>query len=784
MDLIRQHGAAVELNCPRSMPRASTFLWNRALFLQLNCRGYASALHLQPEPGKYAYAPTLEAKSFLQPEQPHYAHHPGRFVYIKDEDSGAVFSLPYEPTRVRTDSFCFRAEPDQASWLIEHLGLALSWSVSLPVEDAVELWQLRIDNRSGQRRRLSVYLYFPIGYMSWMNQSARYEPVLGGIVARCITGYQKLEDYAQIRRLKDHSYLLHDTAPQSWECRQEAFEGEGGLISPDGVRAAQLQNGEALYQTPAACLHYRLELGDDDTRELRFAFGPALNHSEIKAVRERYLVPQGFEQARAGYRDFLAPALDAVQINTPDYGLDAFANSWLNRQAFYLGHANRFTTDPQTRNYLQDAMGVAYLQPALARAALLRCLSQQEPDGALPDGILLHAEAQLKYINQIPHTDHGVWLPLSLQVYLDESGDYGLLQVPVTDRHGSTRTVSERVLAALRWLLDNRDARGLSYMGQGDWCDPMNMVGHLGRGVSGWLSIATVYALRSWAQVCLQHGQADTAAELKTAAAELDRCVQEHLWDGDWFARGITDHGRRFGVRADDEGRIFLNPQSFAILAGIATPEQQQRMHAAIAQQLQSPFGLALCEPPYTRMHEDIGRVTQKFPGAAENGSIYNHAGAFYIHALYASGEGERAFALLRQMIPGPDPADYLQRGQLPTFLPNYYRGAHRLHSQTAGRSSQLANTGTAGWIQRALIEGLFGLRGCRDGLMIQPQLPLCWPTAHLRRRFRGAEFDIHYSRGGSELQLSLDGQNLATPLIRAIEPGRRYSVYVQVPSA
>ena len=124
------------------------------------------------------------------------------------------------------------------------------------------------------------------------------------------------------------------------------------------------------------------------------------------------------------------------------------------------------------------------------------------------------------------------------------------------------------------------------------------------------------------------------------------------------------------------------------------------------------------------QMREDVGRVTQKHPGSAENGSVYNHAAAFYIYALYTKGYKENAYRLIDKMIPGGDHDDLLQRGQLPVFIPNYYRGAFKQFPDTAGRSSQLFNTGTVHWIYRCLIDGLFGLKGEPDGLRVKPQLP------------------------------------------------------------
>ena len=188
--------------------------------------------------------------------------------------------------------------------------------------------------------------------------------------------------------------------------------------------------------------------------------------------------------------------------------------------------------------------------------------------------------------------------------------------------------------------------------------------------------------------------------------------------------------------------------------------------------------------PAFTKMREDIGRLTQKHPGSAENGSVYNHAAAFYIFALYNASRGEKAFELLRKMIPGPSDEDILKRGQLPVFVPNYYRGAYRQYPKIAGRSSQLFNTGTVAWFYRCLLEGLFGLQGSADGLIVKPQLPKGWSNAQITRRFRGSIFEVDIERKTkiSKMEVFLDGQLLAEPLIKEIEEGKRYKVHINLP--
>ncbi|MDR6990280.1 cellobionic acid phosphorylase [Luteimonas sp. 3794] len=778
-------GRTFTIDSPTAMPHASGFLWNRRMMVQATCRGFASAQFMQPEPAKYTHAPTLEARSFMQPEQPVYAHHPGRFCYVKDEDDGTLFSLPHEPVRASADGFAFVAQPDTLTWRVERDGLAFEWRLTLPVDDVAELWTLRVRNASGRTRRLSLYPYFPVGYMSWMNQSATWREDLGGIVCSSITPYQKVEDYFVQRDFMDRTVLLHANAPDAWDARQAAFEGEGGLHAPTAITDAELLGRrDADYEMPTAALQYRVVLADGDAHEERFVFGPARDDAQIHALRATYLVPGGFEAAAAAYAQYLAAGRGCVDIRTPDAWLDAFANHWLPRQVYYHGDVNRLTTDPQTRNLLQDHMGMAYLQPATARVAFLRALSQQAPGGAMPDGILLVDGAQLKYINQVPHTDHCVWLPVFLQAYLDETGDDALLDVPVTDAEGHTASVAERVDRAMHWLLSARDARGLSYIAQGDWCDPMNMVGYKGRGVSGWLTLATAHALRLWADMRARHAGDAAADVFVQGARDCNDAANAHLWDGDWYARGITDDGVVFGVQRDTEGRIYLNPQSWAMLSGAADAGRREQLFTAVESQLVSPYGVAMLDPPYTGMRDDVGRLTQKFPGSAENGSVYNHAAAFYLHALYEVGDADRAWRVLRAMLPGPDADDLLQRGQLPVFVPNYYRGDWRGHPRTAGRSSQLFNTGTAAWLYRCLIEGLFGLRGEGDALRIAPQLPSHWSEASVVRRFRGAEIELHARRvaGVSTARVCVDGQGLDAPLLRGIVAGARYRVDVELP--
>lgn len=780
-------GARYVLKCPKILPNASGFLWNQNMLIQANCRGYALAQFMQPDAGKYVSGPAFEAKTFMQPEQPYYANHPGRFVYVKDNVDGSVFSAPYEPVRANLTRFEFIPEPHQITWISEFNQIRLTLCLRLPTETALECWQISLEDLSGRVRELSVYPYFPVGYRSWMNQSGKFEPALNAVVCRSIEPYQKVQDYFKNQSLHELTFLAADVPADAWETTQHSFEGEGGLHNPSAIQQHTLNNSVANYCTPTAVMQFKTKLKPNESKQINMLFGPAKDLAQISKYKAQYLTQgcEQFENRAEEFKKYLSLGKGVIQIETPDTDLNAYVNHWLARQLYYHGDVNRLTTDPQTRNYLQDNMGMAYIKPDISRQAFILALSQQHVSGEMPDGVLIQEGAELKYINQVPHTDHCVWLPVCIKAYLDETGDYAILDELIKYADSDeVSSVAEHITRAMLWLDKSRDERGLSYINQGDWCDPMNMVGYKGKGVSAWLSLASAYAIRVWVDIqrLVNPNLSDDLTFLLKQSTDINQKVNQHCWVEDRFARGITDNGRVFGIGKDEEGKIFLNPQSWALLSGAADDSQVPLMLKAIKENLDTPYGCMMLAPCFTNMVEDIGRVTQKFPGTAENGSVYNHASAFYAYSLFIIGESDLAFAQLRKMLPTGE--DIHTKGQLPLFIPNYYRGAYYQFPDEAGKSSQLFNTGTISWFYRCLIEQVFGVAGCKQGLNIAPQLPSDWPQAKVCREFRGATFNIEYQRSQSctQQELYVDDVLVDGTCISNIEQGKVYQVLVNLP--
>ena len=777
-----ENGARFRLTDPTLAPNSAGYLWNRRMMLQMNCRGYAVSQYMDPEPRKYAHVPNLAAHTFLQPEQGYFAHHPGRFFYLRDNASGELMSAPYEPVRTKWDSFAFEPGLADIRWVLEKEGLRIELQLDIPTDDVVEIWSVRVSNAGDTAREISFVPYFPVGYASWMNQGGHFDPELNAVVATSITPYQKVADYFKNRHLKDLTFFAASRAPEHFEAAQQAFEGEGGLHNPSALQdGGHLADGEALYEIAAGIMQWDLTLPAGGAEEFRFLFGPAYDKDEICGLIAAYLTPD-IAPVRAAYAGYIASGRGALTIDSPDETFNAFVNNWLPRQVFYHGDSNRLTTDPQTRNYLQDSLGMLFIAPERTRAVLLRAATQQFASGKMPDGILLRDDAELKYINQVPHSDHPAWLVITLKAYLDETGDSAILDEPVTwCDSGEAAPLFEHVSRAVAYLFGQVDARGLPFIEQGDWNDPMNMVGYKGKGVSGWLAEAMSYAMTLWAEICDSAGKADAAAEMRQKAEALNTIINDHLWDGAWYGRGITDDGVIFGVSADKEGRIFLNAQSWALLSGAADTQKRASLLDEIEKQLDTPYGTAMLAPAYTGMREDVGRVTQKWPGSAENGSVYNHAAVFYAAALYHCREADRAYSVLERMLTKPDDDDMRTRGQIPVYIPNYYRGAWYQFPRTAGRSSNLFNTGTVAWYYRLVIEQMCGIRGDGSGAVIDPQFPSSWDRCSVTRVIRGADIHLVYKRTGSgtDRRFEIDGVAVPDGRIDKLEAGRSYSVRV-----
>lgn len=753
------YGARWNLQSPTAVPGAAGFLWNPHLRLRASCRGLAQSEWLA-EAGDDAPAPPAE-----------------RFVYLRDEDAGELYSAPYEPVRRAPELFNFSVGQDDIAWDTRCGDIDVRMQVMLPAEDAVELWSITLANRSQHTRTLSLFPYFGITAQSPVNQSAEYRPDIEGILAECHASHTLSKQPLQLPLNTLKTFLLHERTPLAWQVRQQAFAGEGGLHNPSALQAAELACDDARQEASVAVLQYRLTLAPGESETYRLMFGRARDKREITHLRQRYLSAAGYSRALAANKNHTDHYKGAVQIDTPDENLNHFVNHWLVREIAYGADTSVRDDEPATRDYLQDHLGLIYIDPARARAGLLHALAQQKASGAMPVSLRSDTTLTMPAIGQHSNSDDCLWLTVFLRAYLDETGDHSLLHTAITDAEGVEQSVFERINRAMHWALQSRGHLGLCDMTDSSFAalSPRGMT------VSASQNLMAVHVFKLWAEICQQQLLESLAEKFRSGARDIAAAANRHLWDDDWYVRGLTSEGISFGSRRDVEGQLYLAPQAWALLAGAGSELQHNKMLGAVERLLNTPHGVMNLAPGYSAAQAEIGAITLWHPGTGENASLHTHTAACYAYSLYSTGETERAFNILRPLMPCPESGDDPAR-QLPTHLPAWRFGAYEQYPARTGQAAPNTATDAAAWLYRTVIEGLLGLKGCREGLRLNPQLPAHWPSAKVVRHFRGATLYITLERENhvTGTHITVDGEPLDDDgILRKLKAGKRYQVEV-----
>ncbi|MCL2646510.1 MAG: hypothetical protein FWD61_05830 [Phycisphaerales bacterium] len=761
------NGRRLIVRNPKLVDQGDARLFNDTMEVLINLRGKTDARFVQPN--NSTYSEKLRA------------------FYLRDDQTGELWSVPFEPVQKDPDTYECSIGPGDIQWRTTTHDIEVHLRLVVPRDDQVELWTVRVTNKSNRDRKVSLYSYFPIGIITWITQRAQFEPDLNAMIFSFFPYYVKVADYFRLKQRKPLVFLAADREPTSFEANRREFLGGKAEHNPAALSQPTLAGGDSHFEEVANTLQYQMPLATDQSETFNFAFGPARDRKEIARLKKTYLHPNGIDKALEKVEAYLDAIQPTVQIQTPDKDLDAYINTWLPQQAHFCGGLQRMSGDPCVRNLFQDAMGITWTQPAKARHWYTTVFAQQHKDGFMPHGCPLAPGVDTALINTIPHRDMNVWSPLALAFYINETGDTDILKEKIPYKDSPKKSsLYEHINLGLDYQLKDRTWRRLCRIGEGDWDDPLNMAGYKNKGESIWLTEALAIALDTWAPFAELMGDKKIANLYRREAEVCRKAINALAWDGQWYARGTTDAGKWFGTKKDKEGKIFLNAQSWALICGAANdPKRIAQCIASVNKHLMTPSGPMTMFPGYTAMREDIGKITQKTPGSSENGSVYCHAATFYAYSLFVVRNPDEGFRVLRMLLTGAAQglSNTLARSQqLPNIIPNYYNGLQA--GRTAGRTSGEYNTGTVAWYYRTAINELLGLKGELNGLRIDPQLPSTWPQASAWRKFRDAEFNITITRTPniSQPQILFNGQPLKDNLIPLQQPGSKHSVEVRIP--
>ncbi len=724
----------------------------------------------------------------------------GESCYVRDEDDGSVWSptpLPASAAAPYTTRHGF----GYTVFEVTESGISSELSTYVATDAPIKFLALRLRNRSGRPRRLSITSLFELVLGSSREANAPHvvtelDAKTGGLFAR--NAYNS--EFASRVAFLDCSEAARTITGD----RVEALGRNGSTGRPACMARARLSGRVGAGFDPCMAMRVMIDIADGEERQLAFTFGSGRDLADARTLVSRFRGTAAARGALEGVWAYWNRTLGAVNVQTPDRAVNILANGWLvyqvlacrmwARSGFYQsGGAFGF------RDQLQDSMALVHAEPALLREQILRAASRQFPEGDVQHW--WHPPAGRGVRTHI--SDDYLWLPYATCRYVAALGDTGVLDTPlgflegraVKDdedsyydlpaRSGESASLYDHCVRAIEHGL-TFGAHGLPKMGTGDWNDGMNLVGVHGRGESVWLAFFLYDVLTQFAELARRRGDMAFAEKCTVEAGKLRTNIDAHGWDGAWYLRAYFDDGTALGSAQNAECKIDSLPQSWAVLSRGGDPERAKLALAAVDERLVRPDlgAIQLLDPPFDVSSLNPGYIKGYVPGVRENGGQYTHAAVWTAMAFAALGDIPRAWELFGMINPlhHGDTAAAIARYKVEPYVvaADVYTNA-----QHAGRGGWTWYTGSAGWMYRLITESLLGLHLEIDRLRVEPRIPASWRDFVIHYRHRETVYHIYVANhGGPVRAVRCDGVDQTDNSIPLQDDRRDHRVEIEMGSA
>ena len=699
---------------------------------------------------------------------------PGRYVYLRDQESGEYWSPTWQPV-VDRKLESYECRHGTAYTRIQSLykGIRASVLYFVPLTQAddpcpCELWVLKVANTSDRKRKLRSFSYAEFSFPDALTDQTNLDWA-GHIVS---SRYQDGIQYVGTRFLPIQAFMAPSVPAIGHDSIREEFLGRyRDLGNPIVVESGEPRNTVSPRGNNIGSFCHELELAPGEEREITFVVGITEQPDRIPAVVARYRDPAkvkgAFEALKADWDQYLGK----LSVETPDPEMNAMLNFWNQVQCRTTLYWSRFVSAYETglgrgmgtRDTGQDTLGTMHTVPEHARNMLTRIWRLQFKDGHTWHQFYpLSGEGGPGLAAEHPgypqwFSDDHLWLIISVCAYLRETGDFGYLDQKVPYWDGGEDSIWSHMLQGVAFTLANRGPQGLPRIGFSDWDDTLNIDHGSGKAESVWTGQQFCRALLDLADLCDQLGKKADAARFRAQKDEMAAVINRVAWDGAWYARAYDDAGKPLGIATETRQKISLIPQAWSVIGEVADGARAEQAMKSLHEKLNSRFGVALHWPAYDGGDDRVRGTATYPPGAKENGGIFCHSNAWVIVATALLGHGDQAYAYYRQIMP-------LARTDSDHFQVEPYVYCQNIcgpeHPQFGlGRNAWL--TGTAAWTFVAGTQYILGIRPTFQGLQVSPAIPSDWSGFSAKRVFRGVTYQIEVSRSGpgNRPALEVDGK-------------------------
>lgn len=717
----------------------------------------------------------------------------GKYLYIRDLQQKKFWSATYKPVMQTGVDFSVAHGLGYSRFTQTIEQITSELTVFVAPQDPVEIFQLRLMNLGSNTRELDItsYAEWALGFAPDEHREfhklfieTSVAPDWQAVLARkCLWGFA--DDKGRHNNI-DWPYTAFMAVSEpllSFDCDKESFIGlYRNDDRPQAMNDFKLAGRTGRFTDAIAALQVAVTLAPGETKTVIFTLGMAADGQEnVQTLIQRYTGTAQSAQTLQAVHEFWARFVSTESVETPDEALNFMTNFWLKYQAISCrlwGKSALYQVSAGYgfRDQLQDSQIFLVSEPALARQQLLLHAAQQ-----FVEGDVLHWWFSIR--GGGPRTncsDDLLWLPFILDAYLKETADEAILEEMVPYLNGPATSVYEHCKRALERAFTRFSPRGIPLMGDHDWNDGLSAVGTLLKGESFWVAEFLYLILGNFAPLAQKRGDAIFAQKCMDVQASLKEALNRYGWDGEWYLQATTDDGLLLGSHTNEEGQIFLMPNNWAVMSGIADEAKAQIAMRAVTKYLLKDYGTLLNYPAFTKPRPDIGYVTRYAPGLRENGGVYTHAATWSVWAYTVAGEPELAYEAYRRICPPNRSGDintykaepYVTPGNIDGPLSEYY-----------GRGGWTWYTGSAQWLHRVATHWILGIRPQTDGLLIDPSIPSHWSGFKIRRQFRKATYiiQVHNPHGVNKgiHSVTIDGQPHSSNLIPILTAGKTHLIEV-----